>query len=256
MSHRLIGMVHLGPLPGSPAFSGDLDRIVRAAVSDARVLAQAGFDAVMIENFGDTPYFADEVPPITVAAMSHAATAIAGAVDIPIGINVLRNDARAALAIAASCGGSFIRVNVLSGIMYTDQGLIAGRAAEIARMRTALAPHIQVLADVFVKHATPPPGATIEQAAADTYRRAGADALVISGTSTGSPTHLDDLAVIRGAVPEAPLLAGSGVSNDTIASVLEYADGVIVGTSVKVEGKTTAPVDPERAGALVRLAGG
>jgi membrane complex biogenesis BtpA family protein len=256
MSHRLIGMVHLAPLPGSPAFSGDLDKIVRAAVSDARILAHAGFDAVIIENFGDSPFFADEVPPITVAAMAHATTTIAGAVDIPIGINVLRNDARAALAIAATCGGSFIRVNVLSGVMYTDQGLIRGRAAEIARMRTAIAPHIQVLADVFVKHATPPPGATIEQAAADTYRRAGADALVISGAATGSPTHLEDFAAIRAAVPEAPLLAGSGVSKETIATTLEYADGAIVGTSVKVEGKTTAPVDPERAGALVRAARG
>ena len=254
MPPRLIGMVHLDPLPGSPGFAGDFDAVIRAAVADALVLEEAGFDALMIENFGDAPYFPDEVPPITVAAMAHAATTVAGTVDLPIGVNVLRNDARAALAIAAACGGSFIRVNVLSGIMYADQGMITGRAAELARMRTAFAPHVEVLADVFVKHATPPPGVTVEQAATDTYRRGGADALIISGSATGAAPDLGDFSGIRAAVPDAPLLAGSGVSVETIQATLKHADGVIVGTSVKVQGRTTGPVDPERARALVSAA--
>lgn len=256
MPLRLIGMVHLGPLPGSPGFSGDLDAVVGAAVADALTLEEAGFDALMIENFGDAPYFAVDVPPLTVAAMARATITIAGAVDLPIGINVLRNDARSAMAIAATCGGSFVRVNVLSGAMYTDQGLITGPAAELARMRAAVASHVEIWADVFVKHAIAPSGATIEQAAADTYHRGGADALIVSGSATGTPAEVDDFFKIRSAVPDARLLAGSGVSVENINATLERADGVIVGTSLKIGRATTAPVDPERARALVRAASG
>ncbi|MDR9450638.1 MAG: BtpA/SgcQ family protein [Acidimicrobiia bacterium] len=254
MSIQLIGMVHLGPLPGSPRFSGDLESILGDASRDAEVLASAGFDAVMVENFGDAPFFADDVPAVTVAAMARAVAAITGEIDLPVGVNILRNDARASLAVAATCGASFIRVNVLSGTMHTDQGIITGRAAELARMRVALAPHVEVLADVFVKHASPPAGLTIAQAAADTYRRGGADALIVSGTSTGAPPDGRQLAEVRAAVPEARLLAGSGASVETIRAILEYADGAIVGTAIKADGRTTAPVDPDRARRFVRAA--
>ena len=88
--------------------------------------------------------------------------------------------------------------------MHTDQGTITGRAAELARMRAAVAPHVEVFADVFVKHATPPPGSNITLVAADTYRRGGADALIISGTATGAPADLAQFDLVRAAVPEAP----------------------------------------------------
>ena len=254
MSIRLVGMVHLGPLPGSPRFSGDFDAVLAAVIQDAEVLAGAGFDAVMVENFGDSPFFADDVPKITVAAMSRAVTTIRDHVDLPLGVNVLRNDARAALAVAATCGGAFIRVNVLSGIMHTDQGTITGRSAELARMREAVGPDIEIWADVFVKHASPPPGSTLAQAAADTYRRGGADALILSGAATGVPAPADRFAEVRAAVPEARLLAGSGASADTIALLLEHADGAIVGTSIKVGSETTAPVDPAKAEQFVQAA--
>ena len=256
MPVRLVGMVHLGPLPGSPRFQGDFEAVLEAAARDATVLAEAGFDAIMAENFGDSPFFADDVPKITVAAMARAVATIRAHTDLPLGVNLLRNDALAALAVATTCGGSFIRVNVLSGIMHTDQGTITGRAADLARMRAAVAPNVEVFADVFVKHATPPSGATITQAAADTYRRAGADALIISGTATGAPPDLERFAQVRAAVPEARLLAGSGASAETIAGILRYADGAIVGTSIKVGGRTTAPVDPAKAEAFVKAAGG
>jgi hypothetical protein len=186
--------------------------------------------------------------------MAQAVAAISRRINLPIGVNVLRNDARASLAVAVTCGGAFIRVNVLSGTMHTDQGTITGRAAELARMRATVAPHVEVYADVFVKHATPPPGSTITLAAADTYRRGGADALIISGTATGAPADLEQFARVRAAVPEARLLAGSGASAETIGSLLEHADGAIVGTSIKVGGETIAPVDPKKAAEFVRAA--
>jgi len=252
----LVGMVHLGPLPGSPGFAGDLDGVVEAAVTDAITLAAAGFDAVLIENFGDAPFFADDVPDATVAAITRAATEVSRAVDLPVGINVLRNDAIAAVSIAAAVSASFVRVNVLTGAMTTDQGPIVGKAAEVARLRIALGVDLEVAADVMVKHAVPPPGLTLAAAARDTWERGGADALILSGDSTGDSADPAQLRALRTAVPDAPILIGSGANVETVAALLEIADGVIVGTSVKVDGAATAPVDAARAAAFVAAARG
>ena len=173
---------------------------------------------------------------------------------IPVGVNVLRNDGLAALAIAAACDARFIRVNVLSGMMYTDQGPIIGQSARLSRLRAQLNPEIEILADLFVKHAVPPPGLTLEDAAVDLVERGGADALIVSGEGTGRPTNRETLARVRRAVPQARLLVGSGVDHRSVSSLLEIAEGVIVGTSVKEEGQVERPVDPDRAAALVRAA--
>ena len=254
MAPRFIGMVHLGPLPGSPGYEGDFEAVLESAGRDATTLTETGFDAIMVENFGDAPFFSDDVPKVTVAAMARAVTFLRLATGLPIGVNILRNDALAALAVAGTCGASFIRVNVLSGTMHTDQGPITGRAADLARLRAAIAPHVEVYADVFVKHAIPPPGATIGQVAADTYRRGGADALILSGSATGAPADLAHFDLVRAAVPEARILAGSGASAETIGALLDHADGAIVGTAIKVGGQTTAPVDPAKARAFITAA--
>lgn len=254
MSERLIGMVHLGALPGSPAYGGSIDHVIARAVADATILADAGFDALMIENFGDAPFFADDVPDVTVAAMTRCVMAVRDAVALPTGVNVLRNDAVAAISIAAATDASFVRVNVLSGTMHTDQGPIVGRAAEVARLKRAIAPNVDVLADVFVKHAVAPAGLTITQAAADAWERSGADGLVVSGTGTGESIDQRDLDAVREAVPDAPLYIGSGVDEDTVGALLKICAGVIVGTSIKQDRVSTAPVDPGRAAALVKAA--
>ncbi len=245
-------MVHLGPLPGAPGFAGSIDAMVDAAVSDAKALVDAGFGGVMVENFGDAPFFADEVPSETLTAMTRAVGSVADAVDVPIGVNVLRNDALGALSVAAATGASMIRVNVLSGTMYTDQGIIQGRGAEVARKRTALGWDGLVLADVFVKHAVPPAGLTLVQAVRDMGERSGADAIVVSGTGTGEAVDLSDARVVRKHASGMPVVIGSGATPDTIADLLEVADAAIVGTSTKAGGVTTNPVDPERAAAVVR----
>ena len=249
-------MVHLLPLPGSPRFDGDLAAVIAYARSDALTLKEAGFPALMIENFGDAPFYPDRVPPITVAAMTRAAIALAEATDLPIGLNVLRNDALAALAVAAATGASMIRVNVLTGHMNTDQGPIVGKAAEVARERRALCPQVAILADVFVKHASPPADTTIEQAGMDTWERGGADALIVSGTGTGQAPDLDEAARLRKAVPQAKILIGSGATALGLGALAEIADGAIVGTSIKVDGRAANPVDADRARELVRVAAG
>lgn len=248
---RLVGMVHLLPLPGSPGFGGDFDVVLQQAVADAAMLADAGFGGIMIENFGDAPFFADSVPPVTVAAMTRAALAVAGAVDLPFGINVLRNDALSALSIAAATGARFVRVNVLTGTMFTDQGPIVGRAAEVARLRAALCADVAIFADVFVKHAVPPAGLTLEQAAEELTGRGGADAVVASGLATGKPPTVEHLEETKAAIGDLPLYVGSGAGVATAAAFLGAADGLIVGSATKPGGDIAAPVDRELARAIV-----
>ena len=242
---RVIGVVHLGPLPGSPGY-GSLADVVESAVRDARAYAAGGAHAVIVENYGDAPFFKDRLPPETVAGLTRCAGAVRDAVELPVGINALRNDAHAALAVAAAVDAAFVRVNVHAGVIATDQGLIEGRAAETLRLRRALGADTRIVADVHVKHGRPLFSSDIAQAARDLVHRGGADAVVVSGAATGTPTAMEDLQRVRGALPAAVLMAGSGVTEANVAEALRYADAVIVGTAVKENGVTTAPVDPAR----------
>jgi len=245
----IIGMVHLLPLPGAPGWGGSMDQVLDRAGEDARALARGGVHALLVENFLDVPFHPDHVPPETVAAMALAVAQVARAVDIPVGVNVLRNDAAAALAIAAATGARFIRVNVHTGVMLADQGLIQGRAHETLRLRERLATPaapIAILADVLVKHAVPPAGTDLARTALDTWHRGLADALVVSGTGTGEPTDLDRIRTVRAAVPEAPLFVGSGLTPENAPTLLQLADGAIVGSALARGGRAGAGIEPER----------
>lgn len=243
----VFGVVHLLPLPGSPEGASDGSAAVERAVRDATTLAQGGVDAVIVENLGDAPYCKGAVPPVTVAGMTLAAQAIRQALpDLPLGINVLRNDAEAALSIAAVVGARFIRVNVLTGAMVTDQGVIEGQARQVAQLRRTLCPAVQVLADVHVKHASPLAPRPLDQSARDTWTRGGADGLIVTGSATGEATDTHDLSVVRRACPDAPLLIGSGVSPDHLSSWVPLVDGMIVGTWFHHDGDLRAPVDVAR----------
>lgn len=243
-------MVHLGPLPGAPGHRGDVGTVVAAAERDAHLLHEGGCSAVLVENYGDAPFFPASVPAVTVAAMTRAVAAVRRKVPCPVGVNVLRNDGESALAIAAATGAAFIRVNVLSGVMATDQGMLTGRAAQIGRARTAWAPAVRVFADVFVKHAVPPPGLRLADATADLVARAGADAVIVSGAATGDPPSPQLVAEVAAAAAGVPVYIGSGLDADNAESLLGQAAGAIVGTSVKVDGVTTNPVDPARVAAV------
>lgn len=245
-------MVHLEPLPGAPGYGGSMDAILDRARVDAQAIRAAGFDGIMVENFGDAPFFSDDAPKVTIAALTRAVAEVA-AVGLPTGVNVLRNDGLGALAVAAATGAQFIRVNVLSGIMYTDQGPIVGAAALVARARRELCPDTAIMADVFVKHATPPAGLTLIDATNDLVERAGADAVIVSGSGTGAATSLDDLRTVANR-SHLPVFVGSGATASTIRAILAIGDGAIVGSDTKVDGIATNPVDPERAAAVVRAA--
>ncbi|MBJ93350.1 MAG: phosphorybosylanthranilate isomerase [Rickettsiales bacterium] len=248
-------MVHLKGLPGSPRPNA-MDAVVDAALRDARTLVEAGFDGLMVENFGDSPFYAEQVPPVTIAAMSRVLAELRALLGsrVRLGVNVLRNDARAALSIAAACGGDVIRVNVHSGARVTDQGLITGRAEQTLRLRRELGvEELAIWADLAVKHSAPLGQARpAAEEALELLERGGADALILTGAGTGKAVDIMELRQLRRSLPAgAALLVGSGVTANSVAPLLELADGVIVGTSVKEEGRTIAPVDPARAAALV-----
>ena len=245
-------MVHLEALPGAPGYGGSMDAILDRARVDAQAIAAAGFDGIMVENFGDAPFFTDDAPKVTIAAMTRAVAEVATA-GIPTGVNVLRNDGLGALAVAAATGAQFIRINVLSGTMYTDQGPIVGSAALIARARRELCPETAIMADVFVKHATPPAGLTLIDATTDLVERAGADAVIVSGAGTGAATSLDDLNTVADR-SQLPVFVGSGATAATIRDILAIADGAIVGSDTKIDGIASNAVDPQRAAAVVQAA--
>src|SRR5687768_120118 len=184
----LIGMVHLLPLPGAPGWQGRLHDVIQRALADAAALEAAGFDALLVENFGDAPFFPDAVPAVTTAAMTVVIARLAQSTRLPFGVNVLRNDAASALAIAAATDASFIRVNVHSGAMLTDQGWLSGRAHETVRQRAQLGAPVAICADVLVKHAIAPPGADLAGIARDTRIRGQADVLIVTGAATCAPT--------------------------------------------------------------------
>ncbi len=248
----LIGVVHLQPLPGSPGWQDDLDAVLRRAVADARAYERGGAQALFVENFGDVPFTKSQVGPETVAAMAAAGRAVRGASQLPLGFNVLRNDALAALALCAACDGRFIRVNVHTGVMLTDQGLIESNAYETLRYRRQFCSSAQIFADVHVKHGVPLGNWAIGDSARDALERGLADSLIVSGQGTGRPTDVEDLKRVRAACPSAPVLLGSGVTVDNVRDYLLLADGFIVGTSLKRDGKIHNAVDPARVAALAR----
>ena len=246
----LIGMVHLKPLPGSYLYGGDMEGVVEAALRDARTIENAGFDAVMVENFGDVPFpkYADKT---TVAAFTTVAKAIRDEVSLPLGINVLRNDGIAAYSIAYAVKADFIRVNVLSGVAYTDQGVVEGIAHELAKLRKLLPSKIEVFADVHVKHAVH--FGDFEDSLRDTVERGLADAVVVSGKATGKPVNLEKLALAKRISP-VPVVVGSGTTYENLPELWKHADGFIVGTWIKREGKVENEVSLERSKKLVDLA--
>lgn len=253
---RVVGVVHLPPLPGTArgGAAATLAAIIEAAQRDAAAYVAGGADALIVENFGDVPFWRGAVGPETVAAMTLAAAAIRAESGLPVGINVLRNDVLAAVAIAAAVGGGFVRANVYAGAAVTDQGLIQGEAAAVQDLIRRLEAPIAVWADVDVKHAAPVAARPIGELAEDAVERGLAGAVIVTGRATGQPTAAADLAAVRVAVPGVPVYVGSGVTAASVGGLLRHADGVIVATAAKRDGRVGNAVDPARVRAIVDAA--
>lgn len=247
----IIGMVHLKPLPGS-LNSLPFSEVLEHALEDAEALVTNDIDGLMVENFMDSPFYPRKVPPHIISSMGLIVWEIKKRFNIPVGVNVLRNDAMAAIGIACITGAEFIRVNVHIGCTVTDQGIIEGEAYKTIRYREFLKSNVKIFADIAVKHGKPLYDVPIMQLAKETYYRGRADALIITGPETGAEVSIDNLLKVREAVPDAPIIVGSGVNPSNIGILLKYSDAAIVGTYIKKNGVVRNPVDPERVRLLMK----
>ncbi|MCP3917234.1 MAG: BtpA/SgcQ family protein [bacterium] len=252
----LIGMVHLAALPGTPRSSDPVAAIVERAVTEARLLADAGFDAVVLENMHDTPYLLRDVGPEIVAAMTAAAAAVRATIDLPLGLQVLAGANREAVAIAHATGCTFVRAEGFVFASVADEGLMdAADAGPLLRYRRAIdAGGVAVLADIKKKHSAHALTADVDIAA--TARAAeffDVDGIVVTGAATGAATDLEELARCRAAT-ELPLVCGSGTTPENIAAIFAHADAAIVGSWFKRGAHWSGAPDPDRARALVEAA--
>ena len=212
---------------------------------DLDALVKGGVDGLILENYGDAPYFPRRVPSQTVSYLTRLAMEVRNSTSLPLGINVLRSDGISALAVAAAVGAEFVRVNVYTGVRVSGEGLIQGSAHEIQRYRRELGVDVKVFADVDVKHSTGVGSVDLADEVTETILRGRADAVIVSGKATGSETRTEDLRRAKKSAGCTPVLAGSGVTAETVSETLRWADGAIVGTGFKVGGVTDNAVDLE-----------
>jgi len=250
--HVILGMVHVPALPGSSKYEGDPTLIEDAVLRDAQALCDGEVDGLVLENFGDAPCAKGRVDATTVAWMTRLATAVKQRFAVPLGVNVLRNDGRGALAIAQAAAAEFIRVNILAGARVTDQGVIEGISHSLLRDRARLGcRQIKIFADVNVKHSVALVSRDLRAEVSELVERAGADALIVSGVATGQPADAAELKEVRDAIVEVPVFVGSGVNANNWDRFSLSCDGCIVGSSLKRDGRVECPVDPERVKRLV-----
>lgn len=264
----LIGMIHVAALPGSPSGTLGPLAVVDQARREAAILAGAGFDAVMIENMHDRPYIHGVHPPHTVALMTSVALAVREAApDLPLGVQILSGGNKEALAVALAASASrattgkrqplsFIRCENFVFSHVADEGLLAdAEAGPLLRYRKSIgAEHVGVLTDIKKKHASHAITADVtigEMAEAAEFF--GSDGVIVTGSATGKPVNMTELAEVRKAT-KLPVLVGSGVTPETVGELFEYADALIVGSWFKKDGVWSNPPDPKRCRTLVKAA--
>jgi membrane complex biogenesis BtpA family protein len=255
----VIGMVHCWPLPGAPGYTGyGMQTVIDQALRDAEALAGGGVDGLIVENMWDIPFRAGpHIPPESIASQAVVAAAVRRAVDLPMGINLVHNGGVALLGIALASGADFIRVCMFTGAGVWDAGeWDEGCAADLVRRRKELhAEHIKLFADVDKKHSVRFPG--IDLATHIEWTRFfGADALIVSGRMTGDAPDLGKVREAKALSGDRPLLIGSGADAENIGAFMSVADGVIVGSSIKAEGRCENPVSLERVRRFVDAARG
>lgn len=246
----IIGMVHLLALPGTPQFGNNLPAIIERAEQDTSALIDAGVDGLIIENFGDEPYLIGEPTTAQLAVMSRVATQIRQMTDMPIGINVQFNAWQAEIALAYAVQAQFVRVEVFVDTVISAQGQVNPCSAQITRYRQALnATNVQIWADIQTKYTQNLFAQPITQSAQDAIN-AGADALIVTGSATGEETPLAMVREVKG-MTDIPVLVGSGTTQDTLSEVLAVADGAIVGSALKQDGRAANPVSLVRTQAFM-----
>ncbi len=243
----VIGMIHVGALPGTPAHSQNLAAIERQAVAEALLYRDAGVDGLMLENMHDTPYLRGSVGHEITASLSVVARAVREASGLTCGIQVLAAANREALAVALAAGLSFIRAEGFAFAHVADEGIIQSCAAELLRYRKQIgADSIQIWADVKKKHSSHAITADVgigETAHAVEFMRG--DAIIVTGMVTGDAPKPDEVREVKRSTA-LPVYLGSGVTAANVATYLGQADGFIIGSEFKEGGHWSGKVAPRR----------
>lgn len=243
----VVAMVHVGALPGTPASRATVRELEESAAAEAALYREAGVHGVALENMHDVPYLRGGVGPEITAAMTVLARAVKEASGLPCGIQILAGANLEALAVAHAAGLDFVRVEGFAFAHVADEGIIESSAAALLRFRRAIgAERVQVWADVKKKHASHAVTADVgigETAAAAEFMRA--DAVIVTGSATGECPTAADVAEVRGRC-RVPVYLGSGITHDNLASYYPGADGFIVGSAFKRDGRWSETVDPRR----------
>jgi len=241
----IIACIHLQALPGSPNYDGDINAIYDQAIAEAEIFQKNGIDGLIVENFRDKPFFPDRVPAETVAAIAGITREVMRNFTGPVGINVLRNDAESAMAIASAVGADFIRVNVHMNAIVSEQGIIQGNSHKTLRLKSALKSKALIFADVGVKHGSALVSRGLAIETIDLEKRGLVDAIIVSGELTGSETSASDVDIVKKNT-NLPVIIGSGATPENIHKIYNKIDGMIVGTYFKKDGIGNNFVDSER----------
>jgi membrane complex biogenesis BtpA family protein len=250
----VIAMVHLGALPGAPLYDHEkgIEGLVEGAARDLAALRQAGVDAVMFGNENDRPYeFA--VDTASTATMAYVVGRLRSEITVPFGVNVLW-DPMSSMALAAATGAAFVR-EIFTGTYASDMGPWTPDAGKAMRYRDRLGRQdLALLYNVSAEFAYSLDRRSLADRARSAVFSSIPDAILVSGAITGEAAEMSDLQAVKSVLPTTPVLANTGVRHETVAEVLEVADGCIVGSSLKVDGNTWNPVDPDRAAEFMRIA--
>jgi uncharacterized protein len=241
----VIACVHLLPLPGAPLYQGNMRQIYDTALAEVAILQRYAIDGLIVENYRDAPFYPHQLPPETVAALAAVTREVVGVAQVPVGVNALRHDAQAAVAIATASEAAFIRVNVHMGAVISDQGMLQGMSHQTLRLRAALRSSVLIFADVGVKHATPLGDRGLALETRDLSERGLVDAVIVSGVWTGAETNPDDIALVRQHTA-LPVLLGSGATPENLPKVYDKVDGLIVGSTFKQGGQAENLVEESR----------
>jgi uncharacterized protein len=250
----VIGMIHLGALPGTPLYDAEagIAGLLEGARKDLAALQQAGFDAVMFGNENDRPYEL-AVDTASTSTMAYLIGALRSEIKVPFGVNVLW-DPTSTIALAAATGAAFAR-EIMTGTYASDMGLWNPNAGAALRYRDRLRRgDLALLFNISAEFAASLDQRSLADRARSTVFSSIPDAILVSGAITGEAAALSDLEAVKTALPRTPVLANTGVKHATVADVLRIADGCIVGSSLKVDGNTWNAVDPDRAAEFMRLA--
>lgn len=252
-SKPIVGVIHIGALPGTPRSSQTVSELITSARNEARLYRDSGVDGIIVENMHDVPYLRGEVGPEIVAAMTVIATEVKAECGLPLGVQILAGANIEAMAVAHAADLDFIRAEAYAYAHVADEGLIQASAASLLRFRKLIgATRVQVWADVKKKHAAHAITADVSLGeTAETVEFMGADCVIVTGSATGRPPAIADVQEAKTHC-RLPVFLGSGITENNIAEFYDTADGFIIGSAFKIDGFWSNTIDPLRVNSFLK----